>query len=998
MARPRRPNLTRPKSKSQSQYVTKGGTKIKLHRTFKSRLRAKRDARGRAKAAYLATLPKNRIKRTIYRMHPKRMAKYWLSREGRVMALKLSGIGLLAVFLMLVGVFAYFRKDLPDLKGLYGSNTGGSIQYYDRTGKTLLWEDFDAVKRNVVKHEDISDYARDATVALEDKEFFNHGGFDLQGIARAAFNNVTNRESTQGGSTITQQLVKLSQNWSKDRTYTRKIKELILAVELERTYTKDEILTGYLNTAPYSDIAYGVEASMQDYFGKSAKEMTLDEAAFLAAIPKSPTIYSPYGARYDKESLLDRQDYVLDLMSDQGKITSEERDKAKKVDTLKKIKPRKPKYAGIKAPYFVLAAKEQLQAKYGTETVQRGGWRVTTSLDMEKQKIAEEEVSNGMWRVTSAGGDVAAFVLENVETGQVEALVGGPDFNNKAYGQNNYARLKLPPGSSFKPYDYLALMEHSDQYGAGTVLYDTVEPVDGYPCTNKARPPAGNCLYDYDFRAPGPLTLRYALGGSRNIPAVKAMAITGVEKTIETANNLGLKDTGDDKVEGHGYKCYEDDALTKEAPCYTSSAIGDGAYLKLDEHVHAFSTISRNGRLIPQTYIMKIEDGGGGTVDEWKPSEGKQVVRDESAYITADMMSDTRASYFASKSQEYNGHKFSMKTGTTNDSKDGWMMGFSTQYSAGVWVGYHNRQVELAGFMETMTQPIWDGVMRRVHDKLEPKERERPKGIQELPAFVVRTHVGVGSIEPSPSNDLYPSWYGKKTAQGNQTIDKVSKKLATDCTPQRARENVYGASANQFSADPFHGDFVGTSEKDDVHKCEDAKPRVSLTAPGTCERRCTFTATVTQGTHPISSGRFPGTVNFYVGGQLIKSANVGSSPATVSASYSVTSGGSKQVKAEVIDSVLYDSSDSRSVNFKKPVAAPTNLKITSASKAGLNVSASWSGGNGTVTIFAVDDDNDTIDDICSSSSPKQCSDTAPVGTKGIYARDEDGKTSSIWVF
>lgn len=988
-SRPRRPRTGG--ARSSSHYVTKNGTKIKLQRTFKSRLQAKKDARSRTKAAYLATLPKGQIKRTIYRLHPKRVWKYWSSPDGRIMALKLIGIGILAVFLMLVGVFAYFRKDLPDLKGLYGSNTGGSIRYYDRTGKNLLWEDYDAVKRNVVKEEDISQYAKDATVALEDKDFFTHGGFDVRGIARAGFNNVVKHDSTQGGSTITQQLVKLSQNWSKDRTYTRKIKELILAVELERTYTKQEILTGYLNTAPYSDIAYGVEASMQDYFGHSAKKMTLDEAAFLAAIPKSPTIYSPYGARYDKEALTERQDYVLDLMAEQGKISNDDRDKAKKVNTLKKIKPRKPKYQGIKAPYFVLAAKEHLQTKFGPETVQRGGWKVITTLDMDKQKIAEEEVSNGMWRVTAAGGDTAAFVAENVETGQVEALVGGPDFNNKQFGENNYARLKLPPGSSFKPYDYLSLIENSDQYGAGTVLYDVQEAIDGYPCTNKARPPSGNCLFDYDFRYPGPLTLRYALGGSRNVPAVKAMAIAGVEKTIDTANKLGLKDTGDDRIEGHGYKCYGDDELTKEAPCYTSSAIGDGAYLKLDEHVHAYSTISRNGKLIPQTYILKVEDSGGETVDEWKPSEGKQVVRDEAAYIVADMMSDTRASYFINKSQAYNGHKFSMKTGTTNDSKDGWMMGFSTQYAAGVWVGYHNRQVELSGFMETMTQPIWDGFMRRVHDELEPKERERPKGIQELPAFIVRSHVGVGSIEPSPTNDLFPSWYKKKAPGGQQTIDKVSKKIATDCTPERARQTAYNANANQFSADPFHGDVVTTKEKDDVHKCSDAKPKVTLQVQKNSDSKYTFTATASRGTHPLSGGQFPGVINIYVGGQLIKSSQIGGSSATIRVPYSSDSGGSKEVKAEVIDSVLYDSSDSETVRFKGGASTSNTLKLSNASRSGTFVTATWTGGNGTVTIF-----NDKGEAICSKPyTTKTCGGTDPNGNKSnwVQARDSSGNTS-----
>ena len=276
------------------------------------------------------------------------------------MALKLTGVGILAVFLLLIGVFAYFRKDLPNLRDISGNNIGGSIRYYDRTGETLLWEDYDAVKRNPVKGEDMAQVVKDATIAIEDKDFFKHGGFDVRGIARAGVNNYLDRGSQQGGSTITQQLVKLTQNWSKDRTYARKIKELILSVELERTYSKQEILAGYLNTAPYGDITYGVEAAMQDYFQKSAKDITLDEAAFLAAIPKSPTVYSPYGARYKQEQLIGRQHYVLDLMEQQGMIDKTKRDEAKKIDTLAKIKPRQPKYEGISAPWFVLTARKSL--------------------------------------------------------------------------------------------------------------------------------------------------------------------------------------------------------------------------------------------------------------------------------------------------------------------------------------------------------------------------------------------------------------------------------------------------------------------------------------------------------------------------------------------------------------------------------------------------------------------------------------------------------------
>ena len=818
-----------------------------------------------------------------------------------------------------------------------------------------------------------------------------------KGITRAGVNNFIGKSgTTQGGSTITQQLVKLTQNWSREQTYTRKVKELILSVELERSYTKQEILAGYLNTAPYGDITYGVEAAMQDYFNRSAKEISLDEAAFLAAIPKSPTFYSPYGASFNKEALVGRQHYILDLMVEQGKITSDQAEEAKKIDTLAKIQPRKPKYDGIQAPWFVLTAKEKLTQMRGANTVALGGLKVTTTLDMEKQKIAEEEVQKGLRQVQRQGGDSIAFVGEDVATGQVVALVGGTDFNNEEYGQNNYAREKLPPGSSFKPYDYLSAIEHTDQFGAGSVLYDTQGPVDGYPCTNKARPQnGGNCLQNYDFRYPGPLTLRYALGGSRNVPAVKAMAIVGVDKTIQTAESLGLKDTGDERIEGQGYKCYVpgDVTLSNEAPCGTSSALGDGAFLKLDEHVHAYSTISRNGNLIPQTFILKIEDSRGEVVEEWKPSEGKQVVRDESAYIVADMLEDPKASYFARKAHSYNGHKFGLKTGTTNDSKDGWMMGFSSQYAAGVWVGYHNRQVELSGFMERMTEPIWTGWMKRTHENLEPKERPRPAGIKVQPAFVVRNHVGVGSIEPSPTNDLYPSWYKTKSRTGGrQTIDKVSNKLATDCTPDLAKEEVGNANANQFSADRFvdGGGGANTTERDDVHRCEDAKPSVTLTVGG-ANGSYVMTATASQGTHPISSDRFRGALNLKVDGNVVASFEVGSSPSTFSHQVTGIGAGTHAFSAEVVDSVLYSNSDTK--NVEVAAAAPTTLTL-SVGGGGPNYTFNWNAIAGAASYTVCVTTTQAPAENCESSSGTSLQMNVVGGNRQAYVRSNTGVVSA----
>ncbi len=978
-------------TQSRNHHITKSGNKIKLNRSLTGKMQARKDARLRKKAAYLSTLPTGRFQRVLYRLHPKRQLKYWFSRQGGIMALKIAGIGTLASFLLLIGVFAYFRKDLPNLRDISGNNLGGSIQYYDRTGQTLLWEDYDAVKRTPVKDENIAQVLKDASVAIEDKDFFEHGGFDVKGIARAGVNNAVGGGGQQGGSTITQQLVKLTQNWTKDRTYTRKVKELILSVELERSYTKQEILAGYLNAAPYGDITYGVEAAMQDYFKKSAKDATLDEAAFLAAMPQSPTYYSPYGARYDKEALVGRQHYILDLMAEQGKITNEQKVAAKKVDTVATIKTRSPKYDGIKAPWFVLTAKEQLLANR-PETIKVGGMKVTTTLDMDKQKIAEDQVSAGMARVKRQGGDTAAFVAEDVKTGQVVALVGGADFNNAQYGQNNYARLKLPPGSSFKPYDYAALIENTDNAGAGSVLYDTVGPIDGYPCTTGPKK-GGNCAVNYDFKFPGALTLRYALGGSRNIPAMKAMLTAGVDKTIGTSKKL-MQSPGTAEGEARGdYKCYTDEAQIKEQPCYTASAIGDGAYLKMDEHVHGMASISRNGKNIPQTYILKIEDASNKVVEEWKPTEGVQAIRDETAYIVADMMSDPKASYMAQKTHNYKGWKFGFKTGTTNDSKDGWMVGISPQYAVATWVGYHDRTKEMTGFMESMTQPIVSGWMQKAHDGLKVEERVKPAGIQTLPAFVVRNHVGGNSIEPSPTTDLFPSWYKKSKTNTKQTIDIVSNKLATDCTPPRAKKDTTGANANEFSSDRFNGTArVGTTDKDDIHKCEDAKPSVTLTVNGSAPN-FTYTATVSQGTHAISSDKYRGTVNFLVDGKVVNTVTVGASPSTVSYAQPAGLTGSHEVTAEVVDSVLYDARDTRRIDFGAAAAAASISLSVSAQ--GANYVFNWATVPGSTYVLCTRSNSQA--EVCSGASP---GDSRSVNgqDKSAYVRDNSGTTSNTVTF
>lgn len=873
------------------------------------------------------------------------------------MALKIVGISIVVGFVILVGLFAYFRKDLPNINDLSG-NIGGTVTYYDRTDQTVLFQDSEAVKRIPVSGDDISQLMKDATIAIEDKDFYKHGAFDLRSIVRAGVNDVFNRSGgIQGGSTISQQLVKLNQDWTNDRTIARKVKELILAVELEREYSKDEILNGYLNVAPYGGVLYGVESAARDYFGTTAKDLTLAQASLLAGMPKSPTFYSPYNALADQESreaLIGRQHYILDQMVDQGMIAREQADEAQGVDVLAQIKPKQTKYQNIRAPYFVLAAKNELETKYGSETVNVSGWKVTTTLDLNLQDIAEREVREGLGTVKSqlrrgavsekrgspdqiASEANIAFAAMDVETAQMVALVGGVDFNNTGFGELNYASYptRLPPGSSYKPYDYMAMMENTTNTGAGSVLYDIKAPIPGYAGTCPLTPAqisrGGNCapgtepfLYDYDSTFPGPVTLRYSLAGSRNIPAVKAMlsvvpgnTTASINKTIDLSESMGLRS---------GYKCFTDEALKTETQCYASSAIGDGAYLYLDEHVNGFATMSRLGLYRDKTYILKIVDDKNKVVDEWKQQPGEQVLRPDTAFIAADMLSDPRASYMSRKAQDYNGWRFALKTGTTNDNKDGWMMGTSAKYAAGVWVGHAHRQVAFSGFMETMTLPIWQGWMNEAHKGQQPKNWEKPSGVQTLPAFVVRSRVGARSSEqlPSPDKDLFPSWYQqpKNNTGGSQSIDKVSEKLATSCTPDLAKETRTGGNDSNFSADIFVGTGAGANlnDQDDVHNCNDAKPSITLTTPSTCsdETDCVFIVTVSQGTHPLSSDRFPGTVSLTVNGQALASQNVSTSPSTVTFTYPPTADGTATIEASVIDSVLYSSTQSATVTFEVP--------------------------------------------------------------------------------
>jgi len=940
-------------------FTTKSGNTIKLHRSLTERFKARRDDKARRRAAYLSTLPKNRFHRMLYRLHPRQLAKYWFSRDGAIMALKITGIGIVVCFMLVVGLFAYFRKDLPNINDISGSTLPGSTNYYDRTGKILLYQDYEDFKRVQVAGDQISVNMKNATVAIEDKDFYKHGAFDVRAIIRAGFNDAFNkRAGRQGGSTITQQLVKLNQDWTADQSYTRKVKELILSVEMEREYSKQDILNGYLNAAPYGPVQYGAQTAAQEYFGVDAKDLTIPQAAMLAAIPKSPNDYSPYGPSFSPADLTAREHYIIDQMAAQHMITKQAATDAKNVNILAQVKPpQQSKYANIKAPYFVLAARQQLIASFGSKTVKRGGWNVITTVDMNLQGLAEKAVNDAQPTIKAQRGKETAFVAEDNATGQVVALVGGTDFNNVDHGKINYATdANISPGSTFKPYDYSTFIENNNA-GAGSVLYDSKGALPGYPCGKDEPITATNsCLRDYDWQKigfPGPITLRYALGGSRNVPAIKAMLsavpndsdasyrTNSINKTISTAKALmGNSD---------GYRCYSTEDIfsakkSDETQCFASSAIGDGAYLYLDDHANGIASLARLGVEIPKTYILKITDSSNKVLNQFEQPAGKQVIRPDTAYIVDDMASDPKASYlpgtctatsctplrnFGYKFHRFNGWHFAVKTGTTNDGYDGLMASWSTKYTAVTWVGVDNRTPanRMTGNMETMTEPIVRAWMEGAHKDLPGDTWKQPAGVKTLPAFVINKRVSLnGESVPSPSTDLFPSWYQPPKGGSNssdQTIDIVSNKTATACTPDLAKKTQGGGNDNIFSVDIFVGGAnsstsgSNTAATDDVHNCNDNKPTVTLNVPATCQSQvdCIFTATYTKGTHDISSDHYPGTVNLLINGQKVDSKAVSDSFGTVSFAYNPTAAGTATVEAQVIDSVLYSSTADANVVF-----------------------------------------------------------------------------------
>jgi len=582
----------------------------------------------------------------------------------------------------LVGAFAWYSRDLPDPNKIIDRNVAQSTKIYDRTGEHLLYEIHGNQRRTLVELKDIPTYAIEATIAIEDKTFYSHQGFNLPRIFKAVMVDLITGTKAQGGSTLTQQFVK-NAILTNEKAISRKIKELVLSYQIEQKFSKDDILKLYFNEIPYGSTAYGIESASGIYFGKSAKDLTLAEAAILAALPQAPSYFSPYGPQ--KDALIKRQHLVLRLMREQGYITNDQEKQA----ASEKI-AFKTRREDITAPHFVFMIKAQLAEKYGDRLVEQGGLKITTTLDWDKQNLAQQTVDELTPQLAEKyGANNTGLVTIDVTSGDVLALIGSKDFfDDTIDGQVNIATASLQPGSSFKPFVYAQAFTKG--YNPQTVLIDAETSFSTGGTDYRPR--------NYDGKEYGPVSIRQALAGSLNIPAVQVLYLAGVKNVITLAQNLGYTTLNDPDR-------------------YGLSLVLGGGEVRLIEHTNGFVALARDGVAQPYYTILKVEDSKGTILEEkGSPKQqrvlDKQVVRQITSILTDN---DARSYVFGANNYlTLSGRPVAAKTGTTNDYRDSWLLGYTPQLATGVWVGNTDHSPMNKGTGANAAGPIWQRYMNRI--------------------------------------------------------------------------------------------------------------------------------------------------------------------------------------------------------------------------------------------------------------------------------------------
>lgn len=626
---------------------------------------------------------------------------------------------------------------IPDLSAFEQRRVLQSTKIYDRTGEIVLYDLNQDVRRTVVPYEEISRHIKNATVAIEDDTFFSHWGVRPLSIVRAMMHNFTGGDLRgQGGSTITQQVIK-NALLSREKSYIRKIKEAILALRLEQILTKEQILWHYLNESPYGGTVYGVEEASRSFFGKSASEVTLAEAAYLAAIPQAPTYYSPHGN--NREDLESRKNRVLDRMLELGFVNEEEFNNAK----AEEVAFIGDTNTGIQAPHFVMYIREQLAERYGDEDLATRGLKVITTLDYELQVEAEEIVNEyALENETRFNASNAALVAMNPDNGDILTMVGSRDyFDEEIDGNYNIALAERQPGSSIKPFIYTKAFEKG--YTPATTLFDvrtqfsTACPADNFTSEGDCYSPV-----NYDNRFRGPVSMRNALAQSLNIPSVKTLYLAGMQDAIKLARDAGLSTLIDWQRYG------------------LTLVLGGGEVTLLDM-VGGYSVLANEGEKFPTRSILRIEDTAGNVLEEADEEPESQRIMDRDATLhVSDILSDNvaRTPLYGANSQLYFGEGVDVaaKTGTTNDRRDAWIFGYTPNLVVGAWAG-NNDNTSMNEISGLIISPLWRAFMDVAMEKEEQESFSSPSPIPDDIKPVLRSNgyfVDSASLVGDLGNDV----------------------------------------------------------------------------------------------------------------------------------------------------------------------------------------------------------------------------------------------------
>jgi 1A family penicillin-binding protein len=654
------------------------------------------------------------------------------------------------LFILLSGATIVLLASLkiPDFHSFEDRKVVNSTQIYDRTGQILLYNLNQDIKRTDIPISQMSPNIKNATIAIEDSQFYSESGIRITSIIRAALSNLLGNK-TQGGSTITQQLVKNTLLTS-DKSYIRKIKEMVLAIKIDKSMSKDEILEAYLNEIPYGGNVYGIEAASKTYFNVDAANLDLAQAAYLASIPQSPTTLSPYGKNRDK--LDARKNLVLSRMLDLKYITQTEYNQAK--NEVVSFAPQAT--MGIIAPHFVFFIKDYLEQKYGSDLVDSGGLKVITTLDAGLQTQAEQIVKDGAlqnekdWNASNA-----ALVAIDPKTGQILSMVGSRDYFDKNIDGNfNVATATRQPGSSFKPFIYATAF--NEGFTPDTTLFDLPTEFqttcDAY---GKALPGhnQSDCYMpqDFDGKYRGPMILRNALAQSINIPAVQLFYLTGEQNSLQTAENMGISTLGD-------------------AGQYGLTLVIGGGEVSLLDMTSAYGVFANNGARNPYTGILEVQDSTGKILEQYTPNTD-EVLPKNTALTISDILSDEKAREptFGVHSVLYlPGKDVAVKTGTTNNDKDAWTIGYTPSLVVGVWAGNNNDTPMKSGGV-AVAGPIWNKFMSAALATIPNETFEKP------------------NLEVDPTK-VKPVLRGLWQGNENFFIDKISGKLATSLTPPETLE------------------------------------------------------------------------------------------------------------------------------------------------------------------------------------------------------------------